>query len=429
MASLFKGIKSHGLFFADGAPLHVEIRATDPTIVPGETEVGRIWFNSTENTFKYTKKVEENVVISSFDSEASANLAKLIADLASQEVAKGTDLIGVKELVSTDTTITFAAGTLTDTLLKTIDKLAEIQVDLATKLSKTATETQTVAGPVTFTSAVTLNATPTSDTDAVTKAYVDAKANASAAGIDAKESVRIATTENVTLATITEIDGVTLAVGDRVLVKDQTTKTENGIYVLGDSGLERASDAVEGKLTSAAFCFVTEGTKWKGTGWKVATIDKIVVGTTDIEWAQFTENSVYSSGDGLNLTGTKFSVQIPESEKRLISDTTGVHISTEFNTELETLRTDIDAINTNVGSSSYSYISDTAKTNFTITHNLNTLHVIPIVWVKDDVGTFYKNDLIDMKLVDKNTLDIVLVEAKNILVNITISKPPVVVAP
>ena len=99
--------------------------------------------------------------------------------------------------------------------------------------------------------------TPTATTDASTKGYVDSVAQ----GLDVKDSVRVATTANITIATALNvgdaIDGVTLADGDRVLVKYQTTSSENGIYVAGASPA-RSADMAASSEAAGVFVFVEE---------------------------------------------------------------------------------------------------------------------------------------------------------------------------
>lgn len=141
------------------------------------------------------------------------------------------------------------------------------------------------------------------------KSYVDEQVQASAQGLDVKASVRVATTANIDLASVTTIDGVTLADGDRVLVKDQTDGTENGIYVHNSGALTRAADAdSDAEVTAGLFTFVSEGSTLADTGWVVTTNDSITVGTTAITFTQFSGAGQYSAGDGLTLSGTTFAV-------------------------------------------------------------------------------------------------------------------------
>jgi len=142
------------------------------------------------------------------------------------------------------------------------------------------------------------------------KSYVDSQVSASAQGLDVKGSVRVATTANITLSGTQTIDGVSLSAGDRVLVKDQTDGTENGLYLVVDGGAwTRTTDAdSDSEVTAGLFTFVTEGTSYADTGWVVSTNDDITVGTTAIAFTQFSGAGQYSGGDGLTLSGTTFAV-------------------------------------------------------------------------------------------------------------------------
>lgn len=155
-------------------------------------------------------------------------------------------------------------------------------------------------------------ATPTADTDAANKAYVDAARS----GLDVKASVRVATTANIDLTQDLEngdtIDGITLATGDRVLVKDQSTASQNGIYVVVASGAaSRATDAdIDAEVTPGMFTFVEEGSTYADTGWVLATDAPISVGVTGLTFNQFSGAGTYTAGAGLTLTGGEFSVNV-----------------------------------------------------------------------------------------------------------------------
>ena len=156
---------------------------------------------------------------------------------------------------------------------------------------------------------ITSLGTPTSDADAATKAYVDA----ATAGLNVHAAVQAATTANVTLASALEngdtLDGVTLATGNRVLVKNQTDKTENGIYVVKASGApDRADDYnTAGEVDAGDFVFVEAGTTNGKTGY-IQTNVITTVGSNNIEFTQFSGAGTYSAGNGLTLTGSSFSI-------------------------------------------------------------------------------------------------------------------------
>jgi hypothetical protein len=151
--------------------------------------------------------------------------------------------------------------------------------------------------------------TPTNSTDAATKAYVDAAAE----GLHVHESAVAATTVNVNLANALEngdtLDGITLATGNRILVKNQTTQSENGIYVVQASGQPtRAADFdTAAEVDSGDFIFVYSGTANGGTGW-VQTNRPATIGTDAIAFTQFSGAGTFTAGNGLTLTGTVFSI-------------------------------------------------------------------------------------------------------------------------
>ena len=174
-----------------------------------------------------------------------------------------------------------------------------------------------VAGPLNFMPAPTASvsmssqkitslATPTLSTDAANKAYVDANSS----GLDVKESVRLATTAGISgfpdIAGAPTIDGVTVQDGDRVLVKDQSTASENGIWTWTSSGtiFVRATDFdTNTEVTAGAFTFVEEGTANADSGWVLTTNDDITVGSTGLAFAQFSGAGQITAGDGLTKTG------------------------------------------------------------------------------------------------------------------------------
>ncbi|MDH1634709.1 phage tail protein [Aeromonas caviae] len=104
--------------------------------------------------------------------------------------------------------------------------------------------------------------------------------------LDAKQSVRAATVANITLSGAQTIDGVTLTVGDRVLVKDQTTAAQNGIYLVAAQSWTRATDADNGtKLSSGARVAVEEGAVNAGKVWYLTAAGAVTVGTTALLFA------------------------------------------------------------------------------------------------------------------------------------------------
>jgi hypothetical protein len=182
----------------------------------------------------------------------------------------------------------------------------------------------------------TVSTTPTSANDLVNKSYVDTLA---ASGIHFHQPVRVespinlnATYNNGTAgvgATLTNagtqaalvVDGVAVSVADRVLVYQQTTQTQNGIYVVTNVGsgstnwiLTRSSDADTYVINSAAglsegsTVFVQQGATGAGETYTCNTTGVITFGTTNITFAQISSAQIYSAGTGLTLSGTQFSI-------------------------------------------------------------------------------------------------------------------------
>jgi hypothetical protein len=169
---------------------------------------------------------------------------------------------------------------------------------------------------------------PTSDTDAATKGYVDSLV----AGLSWKQAVRVATTGPLTLATDFEagdiVDGVTLVAGDRILIKDQATQSQNGIYVVQASGAPvRATDLDVAAEFTGATVFVTEGTLNKDTGW-TQTTEVVTLGTDNIVWNQFSAGTLYTWGTGLSITGNQVDVNLGAGIKQLPTDEVGIDLYT-----------------------------------------------------------------------------------------------------
>jgi len=162
---------------------------------------------------------------------------------------------------------------------------------------------------------------PTSAQDAATKNYVD---NLSA-GLAWKDSVRAATTANITLSAAQTIDGVSVIVGDRVLVKNQTTAANNGIYLVASGAWTRTTDADLGTEVENMCVFVSEGTTLADTAWVCTTNAPITVGSTSLAFAQFGAGATYTGGAGITQTGNTFDIVATDTTITVGTDTIGVN--------------------------------------------------------------------------------------------------------
>jgi len=166
---------------------------------------------------------------------------------------------------------------------------------------------------------------PTNPQDAATKNYVDNVTQ----GLDAKASVKAATSgANITLSGTQTIDGVALVAGDRCLVKDQTTASANGIYVVAAGAWTRSTDADTWIELVSAFTFVEQGTTNADSGW-VCTVDQGgTIGTTAVTWTQFSGAGQVVAGAGLTKTGS--TIDVVGTANRIIANADNIDIASNY---------------------------------------------------------------------------------------------------
>jgi hypothetical protein len=236
-------------------------------------------------------------------------------------------------------------------------------------------------------------ASPSAATDAANKSYVDGLVQ----GLSWKTAVRAGTTAAGTLATSfangSVIDGVTLATGNRILIKNQATGAENGIYTVNASGAPtRATDMDAATEFVNATVYVSEGTTQADTSWTVTTNAPITVGTTAIVWAQIgTGGTTYSAGNGLSLATTTFSVLAdPAAGAGIAVTATGVKVDTAVVVRKYAVS-----------------IGNGSLTSIAVTHNLGTQD---ITWsLRDVTGNAFM--LTDGVATDANTLTLTFATA------------------
>ena len=149
----------------------------------------------------------------------------------------------------------------------------------------------------------TISTAPTGATDIANKQYVDYYA----AGLSWKQPALTATSANITLSGLQTINGVTVVVGDTVLVKNQTTSSQNGIYVASAGAWTYSPGGDTWSEYVGAIIFITNGSL-AGTAWYCTAQPGGTLGTTAMTWSNFSVASSYTAGTGLTLTGTQFSI-------------------------------------------------------------------------------------------------------------------------
>lgn len=257
--------------------------------------------------------------------------------------------------------------------------------------------------------------TPTADTDAANKGYVDSVAQ----GLDTKASVVAATTTAGTLATSFAnsqvVDGVTLATGNRLLIKNQADATENGIYVVAVSGAPtRSADMNDGTEFPGAYVFVEQGTVNADTGWVCTNNSPVTIGTTNIVFTQFSGAGTYTASNGVLLTGSNFTFD-PRTGYGLQTGASGAEIKLATTSGLNltsdlavgagngiSVLTNTVAIDTAVVVRKYGAdVGDGAATSYTITHNLGTRDVQVTVY---DNSSPYAEVICDVNHATTNTI-------------------------
>lgn len=201
-----------------------------------------------------------------------------------------------------------------------------------------------------------LNTNPNSSGQAAEYSWVLNQISQAAAGVLAvKDPVRVLASSNITLSGLQTIDGVSLATNDRVACINQSTGSQNGLYAAASGAWTRVADMDQNtELTGGTEFLVNEGTVYAGSVWRITNTGAITLGTTTLTFSQVNQQTTYSNGNGLDLTGSVFSVKAVASGGISVTGS-GVAVDT---TVVER------HYNTLVGDGSTSAIA--------VTHNLNT---------------------------------------------------------
>ena len=193
---------------------------------------------------------------------------------------------------------------------------------------------------------------PTASTDAATKQYVDDVAQGLAVQAPAicgstdtlavmsggtvvydNGTAGVGATLTISGDTLTVIDGVTLTVGDRIVIKDEASLPNNGIYTYTSTTvLTRATDFdTPVEMAGGDFVFIQQGTTLNDTGF-VMTDPVVTVGTSDVTFVQFSGAGSFTAGAGLTLTGTEFSVNTDNLTTDISGGNVVVKTSAQFTT-------------------------------------------------------------------------------------------------
>ena len=344
-------------------------------------------------------------------------------------------------IVQRDGSGNFAAGTITAALTGTASNATNLNNQAASyylaRSNQTGTQTSSTISDLATTvqgyalnsftpPAASLNlngqtitnlASPVNANDAANKAYVDA----SAAGYDTKASTRLATSAALPANTYSAntltasangaltVDGVAVNTNDRILVKNEATASNNGIYVVTNAGsgtaayvLTRSSDANANSGTGNAainpgmFVFNEIGTANQATAWEMISAGPITIGTTALSFVQVGGAAAYTAGNGLTLTGNQFSA-VGTANRIAVGasiDIASTYVGQTSITTLGTIATGVwsgtaiavasggtgattaAAAKTNLGFlTRYAQTLATSAASYTVTHNLGTLDV------------------------------------------------------
>ena len=149
-----------------------------------------------------------------------------------------------------------------------------------------------------------ISTTPSANTDIANKFYVDTVAQ----GLGPKAACQVATTANITLSGLQTIDGYTTVAGDRVLVKNQTSSANNGIYIASSGSWSRSADMDVWSEVPGAYTVILNGSSNINTGWVCTASTSGTINVTAMPWVQFSNVNTYTAGTGLTLASNQFSI-------------------------------------------------------------------------------------------------------------------------
>lgn len=388
---------SPGVFFKDSAgalvkagPLHIGTTAPNASPAAGGATgntVGEFWLDtSTANqyilkiwdgtawrsvTVNSSQIADGSIVDADINASAAIAHSKLASMTAGRVLLGNASNVPTSTAVSGDVTISSTGVTaISSGVIVNADvnasaaiahsKLASLTAgnvllgnasNVPTSTALSGDVTVTSAGVTAIKSSVALAGSPTTttqtagtnDTTIATTAFVSTAVDAARQGLTVKQACRAATTANITLSGTQTIDGVAVVAGNRVLVKDQTTGSANGIYVVAAGAWTRATDFdASSDVTDGAFTFVEEGTTNADSGWVLTTDDTITIGTTALTFVQFSGAGQITAGAGLTKTGNQLDVGTASASRIVVNAdnidlaTTGVSAGTYRSVTVDT---------------------------------------------------------------------------------------------
>ena len=296
-----------GSVFSIGAGTGLASSTTNPittigTLSIANTAVTAGSYGSASTVPTYTVNAQgqitaaANVTISIAPSQINATIPN--SGLTNSSVTIGSSSLSLGGTLTTLAGVTISGATNT---------LTNIGNSSLTNSSLTVGTTNIALGATSLTlgglTSVAVTQDPVSALQLATKQYVDNIAQ----GLNTKAPVLVATTANITLSGEQTIDGFTTS-SSRVLVKNQSTAANNGIYVSSSGAWTRSLDADTWNELVSAYVLVEQGTINGDTGWVCTSDPGGTLGVTAVTWVQFSGAGTYTAGTGLTLTGTQFSI-------------------------------------------------------------------------------------------------------------------------
>lgn len=326
------GVSSTEIGYLDGVTsaiqtqLNAKLESSDLTGYATETYVGNQGFITSSSLTGLATETYVDTAVSGAEVDQST-LAGAGIDWTGTQFAVDTATVFANPTISSGLTLDGTGDfTISADANIILDATTEVYIGSAATGNEVATKSYADAklskSGGTMTGDLTLAGSPSADLHAVTKAYVDNIAS----GINFHQAVRVATTANITLSGTQTIDEVSLSVGDRVLVKDQTDQKQNGIYVVASSTWSRAADAdntPEGEFAGGDFCLVLEGTVNSGYGYVCSNTSAITIGSTNITYTAFNAAKAVVAGSGLaEYTPGEIVIAIGGVQSLMIADET-----------------------------------------------------------------------------------------------------------